>query len=68
MTREEAKEYERKGDRFLRELVLFMAAISIFPFMTVRVLVWKWHVWIRESELRIKEDHEDFENLKHLPK
>ena len=54
-----------KTERFIRETLLFVMAISIFPFMTLRVLVWKWHFWIRDLEYKIKKDHENYQNIKY---
>ena len=54
-----------KTERFIREVLLFVMAISIFPFMTLRVLVWKWHFCIRDLECKIKKDHENYQNIKY---
>ena len=54
-----------KTERLIREILLFVMAISIFPFMTLRVLVWKWHFWIRDLEHKIKKDHENYQNIKY---
>lgn len=52
-----------KTERILRECVLFVMAISIFPFMTLRVLIWKWHWWIRKNEIEIKKDNDEYQGL-----
>lgn len=52
-----------KSERILREIILFVIAISIFPFMTLRVLIWKWHFWIRKYERKITKDHKDYQGL-----
>lgn len=44
----------------IRELVLYFASLVLFPIRTVRVLVWKWHFWLKSTEAKIKEDHETF--------
>ena len=52
-----------KSERLLREILLFVMAISIFPFMTLRVLIWKWHFWIRKTEHKITKDHNHYQGL-----
>ena len=52
-----------KAERIVREMVLFVCAISIFPFMTLRVLIWKWHYWIRKNELIINKDNYEFQGI-----
>jgi hypothetical protein len=49
-----------KAEMMIREILLFICAISIFPFMTLRVLVWKWHFWIRENEAIINENNREY--------
>ena len=53
-----------KTERILREFVLFFIAIILFPFMTFRVLIWKWHFWLRNNEKLIKKDHDEYQGLK----
>ena len=52
-----------KSERLLREIVLLGMAISIFPFMTLRVLIWKWSFWIRKTEKKIMQDHKQYQGL-----
>ncbi|AGO49595.1 hypothetical protein Phi4:1_gp182 [Cellulophaga phage phi4:1] len=48
---------QRDCDNFMREVIIFWAAIFVFPFKTVRILAWKWERWIQNSEAIIKERH-----------
>lgn len=57
-----AEKLNRKADTFIRELVLILASIIIFPFKTIRILAFKWHLWIQKWESEIRKDHEDFFN------
>ena len=52
-----------KTERIVREIVLYVIAILFFPFMTIRVLIWKWHFWIVKNERLIKEDHDWYQGL-----
>lgn len=52
-----------RTERLMREILLFVMAISIFPFMTLRVLIWKWHFWIRKTERKITKDHNHYQGL-----
>jgi len=52
-----------KSERVLREIILFVCAIAIFPFMTLRVLIWKWNWWIRKQERKIYNDHKEYQGL-----
>lgn len=64
MTKEEKlQKLERKVDIFIREAVLIMACICIFPFKSIRVLAFKWHLWIQKWESEIRKDHEQFFKL-----
>ena len=52
-----------KTERLLREIILFAMAILLFPFMTIRVLIWKWYFWIRKNERKITENHNEYQGL-----
>lgn len=57
-----AEKLNRKTDTFIRESVLILASIIIFPFKTIRILAFKWHLWIQKWESEIRKDHEDYFN------
>lgn len=57
------KNAERKLDIFIREIVLILACIVLFPFKSIRVLAFKWHLWIQKWEAEIRKDHEDYLNI-----
>jgi len=57
------KNEERKLDIFIREIVLILACIVLFPFKSIRVLAFKWHLWIQKWETEIRKDHEDYLNI-----
>jgi len=52
-----------KAERITREVILFTCAIAIFPFMTLRVLIWKWHWWIQKNECKITKDHNVYQGI-----
>ena len=52
-----------KVERIIRESVLFACAIFIFPFMTTRILVWKWHWWIRKNESKINKENDEYQGI-----
>lgn len=49
-----------KIETITRELVLYWAAIFLYPFKTIRCLIWQWHFWIQKTEIEIEKDHNDF--------
>ena len=49
-----------KDEMFLRELVLYIAAIFLFPFKTIRALIWQWHFWLSKMDEKIKNDHDEY--------
>lgn len=62
MNLEKAEKLNRKADVIIREIFLILASIIIFPFKSIRILAFKWHLWIQKWESEIRKDHEDFFN------
>ena len=60
---EDIDKMQRDCDNFIREVLIFWAAIFVFPFKTIRILIWKWYKWIEGSEIEIKETHESINDL-----
>ena len=46
----------------IREIMLLMACIVVFPIRTIVILAYKWHLWVQKWDKKIKKDHEDFYN------
>ena len=46
----------------IREIMLLMACIVVFPIRTVVILAYKWHLWVQKWDIKINKDHEDFYN------
>lgn len=44
----------------MREVLIFWAAVFIFPFKTVRLLIWKWYKWLAEGDKLIAKEHEEY--------
>lgn len=59
---EKAESLNRKTDTIIREIVLILAATIIFPLKSIRILAFKWHLWIQKWESEIRKDHEDYFN------
>lgn len=60
MNLKQAENLNRKTDTIIREVVLILAAIIIFPLKSIRILAFKWHLWIQKWESEIRKDHEDY--------
>jgi hypothetical protein len=43
-----------KIESIIREILIYPFAIVLFPFLTIRSLVWNWFFWLVKSEMRIK--------------
>jgi hypothetical protein len=55
--------FETKHDRKIRELVLYFAAVILFPLKTIRALIWQWHFWLEKVDAKIKNDHDEYYRL-----
>ncbi len=49
---------------FIREWVLVLAMFLVFPVKSVKIVAYKWHLWIQKWESIINKDHEDYFNSK----
>lgn len=54
------EELDRKVDVFIREVVLLLACVVLFPFKSIRILAFKWHLWIQKWEAEIRKDHDEY--------
>lgn len=52
--------FERFANILLREIILYLSCIILFPLKSIRIIVYKWHLWIQKWDYRIKKDHEEF--------
>ena len=52
--------FESFANILLREIILYLACIVIFPLKSIRIIAYKWHIWIQKWDSRIKKDHEEF--------
>ena len=52
--------FEKKYDRKIREVVILFASVIIFPFRTIRALIWQWNFWLQKMDAKIKSDHDDY--------
>ena len=59
---------ELNDKKFTRELVIFLSAFTIFPFLTIRVLIWNWHFWLTKKNKKIQKNHIDNERFNSLLK
>ena len=55
--------HETKHDRKIRELVLYFAAVILFPLKTIRALIWQWHFWLEKVDAKIKNNHDEYYRL-----
>ena len=51
---------EGRADIIMREIIIFWAAIFVFPFKTIRALVWRWERWLTKVDKEIEEHHEEY--------
>jgi hypothetical protein len=55
--------HKKNHDKIIRELVLYFAAIILFPLKTIRALIWKWYFWLEKVDAKIKKDHDEYYNI-----
>jgi hypothetical protein len=47
-----------KIEKLIIELILIIMGITWFPFMTLRVLLWKWSNWLNYEYEKIRQQKE----------
>ncbi len=57
-----ANDIDKLNDKGTREMVLLFCGLILFPFFTVRALMWKWHFWLQKMDKLIDEDHKRYNN------
>ena len=64
MSKEKINRISNKLDNIVREIAIYVIAITVFPFQTIRVLLWKWLFWIQKGEKDIKKFHKKINKFK----
>ena len=53
-----------RADVIMREIIIFWAAIIIYPFKTIRALIWRWEMWLTKVDKEIDEHHNEYLRVK----